>query len=310
MALLALGAALPRPAAGERHVRLFHSPEYVGAAYSFETTRKAGWIADSLATDPIAGLALEAPPVLSEEELKTIHAPAYLAAVRTGMPRSLAESQGFRWDPGLWRMAVAMGGGVVQAGLAALTDGVAGSLSLGLHHARRERGNGFCTFNTLALAAFAALEAGAGRVLILDLDAHCGGGTSSLIGGDPAIRLLDVSVHPFDRYVPTPGNTLDHVRRAADYLPTVERRLAELDGEGFGLVLYYAGMDPHQHCPIGGLAGIDGAILEAREHLVFGWARQRGFPIAFVPGGGYTGPLLNRAALVGLHRLTLTAAVG
>ncbi|MCS6802316.1 MAG: hypothetical protein RMM58_12905 [Chloroflexota bacterium] len=305
---LALPSSLPD---GEERplLRLFYSPDYVGAAYSFETTRKAGWIAQSLHDDPIPGVVIEAPPSLTEEDLLAIHAPAYVAAVRTGTPRALAESQGFRWDPGLWRMAVAMGGGVVHAALAALTDGVAGSLSLGLHHARRERGNGFCTFNTLVLAAHAALAAGAGRVLILDLDAHCSGGTSALIAGDPATRLLDVSVHPFDRYTPAPGNTLDLVRRAADYLPTIERRLAELDSEAFGLVLYYAGMDPHQHCPIGGLPGIDGAILEAREQLVFGWARRRRLPIAFVPGGGYTGPLLSRTALVALHRLTIAAAV-
>lgn len=317
--LLALGGALALAgsapvhsvgAANERSaVRLFFSPEYLGAAYSFETTRKAGWIAQSLLDDPIPGLTVEAPPSLSEDDLLAIHAPGYVRAVRTGSPRALAESQGFRWDPGIWRMAVAMGGGVVAAALAALTDGVAGSLSLGLHHARRERGNGFCTFNSLVLAALAAIAAGARRVLILDLDAHCSGGTSAIVAGDPAIRILDVSVHPFDRYQPTAGNTLDLVGRAADYLPTIERRLAELEGEAFDLVLYYAGMDPHQHCPIGGLAGIDGAILEAREQLVFGWVRERALPLAFVPGGGYTGSLLGRAALVALHRLTLAAAV-
>jgi len=50
-----------------------------------------------------------------------------------------------------------------------------GSLSSGLHHARRTHGAGFCTFNGLALAALTALEvltAGAQRVLILNLDAH------------------------------------------------------------------------------------------------------------------------------------------
>ncbi|GIW07332.1 MAG: hypothetical protein KatS3mg060_2137 [Dehalococcoidia bacterium] len=198
---------------------------------------------------------------------------------------------------------------MVQAALAALTDGVAGSLSLGLRHARRDRGNGVCTFNSLVRAASAALHAGAERLLILDLDAHCSGGTGSLIAGNPAIRLVDVSVNAFDRSTPTRGNALDLVRRAAAYLPIIERRLAELDGDSFGLVLYYAGMDARQHCPIGGYPGIDGALLEGREHLVFRWARQRGLPIAFVPGGGYTGPLLNRDSLVALHRLTLAAAV-
>jgi acetoin utilization deacetylase AcuC-like enzyme len=73
-------------------------------------------------------------------------------------------------------------------------------------------------------------------------------------------------------------------------------------------VLYNAGMDPHQHCPVGGLAGIDELVLAQRERMVFEWARKRGLPIAFVLAGGYIGPRLNEAKLVALHRLTLAAA--
>lgn len=74
-------------------------------------------------------------------------------------------------------MVLATNGGVVAAAISALEHGTAGSLSSGLHHARRETGEGFCTFNGLAIAAREALSAGARSVLILDLDAHFGGGT-------------------------------------------------------------------------------------------------------------------------------------
>ena len=57
----------------------------------------------------------------------------------------------------------------------------AGALSSGLHHASTERGNGFCTFNGLALAARALMDGGANHVLILDLDAHCEGGTYEIV---------------------------------------------------------------------------------------------------------------------------------
>jgi hypothetical protein len=67
-------------------------------------------------------------------------------------------------------------------------------------------------------------------------------------------------------------------------------------------------MDPHEHCPVGGLAGIDAALLARREQLVFSWCRARQLPIAFVLAGGYIGPGLTQADLVGLHRLTLAAA--
>jgi acetoin utilization deacetylase AcuC-like enzyme len=288
---------------------LFYTDDYAGAAMSFETTRKSRWVAQSLLDKPIAGLRLTPNALLSAGELERVHDPAYVAAVRTGEPRSLAESQGFRWDPRLWTMVRASNGGAVAAALAALRSGRAGALASGLHHARRAHGAGFCTFNGLAIAALRALDAGAKRVLILDLDAHCGGGTDELLGRHPSVRIIDVSVDAFDRYEPAPGNSLDLIDNAAEYLPTVQRRLQAANAQAFDLCIYNAGMDPHQGAPIGGLAGIDATLLEKREQMVFQWCRARGLPVAFVLAGGYIGPQLDRARLVALHRLTLAAAV-
>lgn len=292
-------------------MKLFYSPEYVSSGYKFETTRKARWIADSLQRDPIGGIEILSPEALTEAQLCAVHNPAYVTAVRTGEPRALAESQDFPWDPSLWSMACASNGGAVAAALAALTDGVAGSLSSGLHHARRDRGAGFCTFNGLVLAVNAARDAGAGTILILDLDAHCGGGTHSLVAGDPQVWQLDVAVSPFDRYEPTVRTTLDLVRDSAKYLPVIEERLRRLEAEGprFDLCLYNAGMDPFEGCSIGGLHWITRDVLESRERLVFDWCRRRQIPVAFVLAGGYLGPGLDEPGLVALHRLTLSAAM-
>jgi acetoin utilization deacetylase AcuC-like enzyme len=291
-----------------RRVPVCYSPAYVGAAHAFETTRKAAWVAESLRQRPIAGIELVGNAPLTAAQLASVHAPVYIQAVRTGEPRALAESQGFAWDPQLWAMVLASNGGVLEAAAQARQHGVAGALASGLHHARRERGNGFCTFNGLAIAALAALERGAKRVLVLDLDAHCGGGTHSLIAGNRRVHQLDVAVDDFDHYQPSGGNTLDRVDGAADYLPTIERRLRALQGQDFDLCLYNAGMDPHQHSPVGGLPGIDAGLLARREQRVFDWCARRRLPIAFVLAGGYIGPGLDRAGLVALHRLTLAAA--
>ena len=141
-------------------MRVFYSPAYVGSGYAFDTTRKAKWIADSLAESPISGIGLLEPRPITREQVAQVHDANYVRAVETGVPRELAESQGFQWDAGLWPMVLASNGGAVAAALAALEDGVAGSLSSGLHHARRERGAGFCTFNGLVIAAREALTAG------------------------------------------------------------------------------------------------------------------------------------------------------
>ena len=177
----------------------------------------------------------------------------------------MAESQGFDWDPALWPMVLASNGGVLPAARSALADGVAGSLSSGLHHARYDEGSGFCTFNGLVIAAKALLASGAvSSVLIVDLDAHCGGGTAQLIDGDTRIWHADVAVSSFDSYVGRTNSQLHDVVGAADYLPAVRQSLAHAERIGpFDLCLYNAGMDPYQGCAIGGLDGITGDVLGA-----------------------------------------------
>jgi acetoin utilization deacetylase AcuC-like enzyme len=237
-----------------------------------------------------------------------VHAPDYVHAIETGNPSELARSQGFSWDEGLWPMVLASNGGVVAAATTALRHGVAGSLSSGLHHARHARGAGFCTFNGLVIAAREALAAGARSVLILDLDAHCGGGTASMIVDEPRIQQIDVSVDGFDSYPSSEQARLDIVSDGSEYLPTVRQRLADAERHDFDLCLYNAGMDPCEECATGGLPGITRQVLADREGMVFKWCANRGLPVAFVLAGGYVGPHLDQGGLVELHRLTLSWA--
>ena len=289
---------------------LYYSSAYVGAGHAFDTTRKARWVAESLVRSPIAGVALREPTSLTAEQVEVVHSAEYVSAVRTGEPRALAESQGFAWDSALSPMVLASNGGAVDAALAALDEGVAGSLSSGLHHARRGEGAGFCTFNGLVLAARRALDHGAKRVLILDLDAHCGGGTASLIADEERIWQFDVSVNSVDAYKSTKRARLERVTAAGGYLKTIRLGLQDFvrDGIRFDLCIYNAGMDPFERCGIGGLDGISRGMLAERERIVFGWCRNAQTPIAFVLAGGYVGPGFSEAALVDLHRLTLARA--
>jgi len=290
---------------------IFYSPAYTMSAYEFDTTRKATWVATSLQRRPISGVLLMEPPPVTQGMMETVHDPEYVEAVRRGEPRDLAESSGLDWDKRVWDAVCASSGGAVEAAKKAWHSRMhAGSLSSGLHHAYAARGKGFCTFNGLALAAREVLAAGARRVLILDLDAHCGGGTHSIVRHWPAIVHLDISVAPFDRYQvdAATSSTLDLVADAARYLPTLRARLSTLSQIEFDVVIYNAGVDPHEDCDIGGLAGITNAILAERELMVFEWARGRHAPVAFVLAGGYVGDSLQQDRLVELHRLTIAAA--
>jgi hypothetical protein len=109
-------------------------------------------------------------------------------------------------------------GGAIRSSALSRRAGAAGSLSSGLHHARRARGTGFCTFNGLALGARRAIGAGARSVLIIDLDAHCGGGTAELLADDPAVAQVDLAVDAFDWYTERGRFSLHTILDAADYL--------------------------------------------------------------------------------------------
>ena len=290
-------------------MKVFYSPDYTASGTSFDTTRKSGWIAESLAKNPITGIELVAPVPLTVDQIASVHDREYVEAVQSGKPKDMAESQGFAWDPGMWTAVAASNGGAVAAARAALTDGAAGSLSSGLHHARRECGAAYCTFNGLVIAAATVIAEGAGSVLIIDLDAHCGGGTHSMIEEADRIQQVDVSVNAVDAYWMNHGNTLDLVRESEKYLPVIRERLDAIT-RSFDLILYNAGMDPDERCQVGGLTGINAGMLRRREQIVFEWAKSRKTPIAFVLAGGYSGSQLPQDELVRLHRMTIETARG
>lgn len=288
-------------------MHVYHDATYNDTGLSGNTLTKADDVARSLCERPIEGVELVAPRPVTLDELRLVHSPEYIAALVDGDPSHLAGSNGIGWTDRLLDAVRASTGGVVAASLRALADRtVAGSLSSGLHHARRNTGEGFCTVNGLALAAVIARQQGARRVLILDLDAHCGGGTAHIIDGRSGIEQLDVSVSSFDQYTST-ANARLVLADGHDYLAVVERELERIvDPAGIDLVVYNAGMDPHHGA--GGVRGIDAAVLADREAMVFEWCAGHGVPVAWVLAGGYTyGVTIDE--LVDLHRLTIEAAV-
>ncbi|RJP48829.1 MAG: histone deacetylase [Anaerolineaceae bacterium] len=66
------------------------------------------------------------------------------------------------------------------------------------HHAEPARAMGFCIFNNIAVAARDLLEHGAGRVLVVDYDAHHGNGTEAAFWNDE--RLAYLSTHQWGIY--------------------------------------------------------------------------------------------------------------
>jgi len=204
----------------------------------------------------------------------------------------------------LVRSVLASTGGMRDATNEALRNGRSGSFSSGLHHARTNAGMGFCTFNGLALAALEALKK-VKSVGILDLDAHCGGGTADILKTNKKVRLADVSVCSYDSWTPTAKSRhfIEVVAKPKTYLATVEKALKSLEGVAF--LIYNAGMDTHEKA--GGLNGITLEIIQEREMMVIEWARAQNVPIVFALAGGYTWSGLTLKEVAELHLETVRA---
>ena len=281
-------------------LRVFYSADYA-VDERLETVSKSKLLAEMITAGKVLGVELVAPKLATEEELLRIHSLEYVHSVLTGGLKYLAA--GF-WSKELLQSILATTGGMRDAVLEAFRNGRSGSLSSGLHHASTNNGKGFCTLNGLALAALVALEK-VGEVGILDLDAHCGGGTADILKKNKKVRLADVSVCSYDAWTPIAKSRhfFEVVDRPGRYIAKVREALKALEGVEF--LIYNAGMDTHEKA--GGLDGITLDIIKEREALVVEWARERNVPIIFALAGGYTWSGLTLKEVAELHLETVRA---
>lgn len=280
-------------------MKLFYSTKYnVENRYPTDTYQKSKWLVDSLTKHPMPKLEIVEPKPLTLKQLKYAHTNSYINYVRG--------------QEDLWNSVIWSNGGMVSAVKEALVNGISGTLSSGLHHARRNHGAGFCTFNGLAIAAIEAVKMGLKSVMIIDADAHCGGGTASIIKKYPQIGQLDLSVCSFDEYSyeECPQARLEIVKNFRNYIGAFHTLLDIAEEYVPELVIYNSGMDCHESDTIGGLRGIDNRIIELREKMIFNWCATCCIPIAFTIAGGYTLGSSDIDRVVRLHRITIDHALG
>lgn len=279
---------------------IFYHADTTATAVSFDTTRKGAAIAAQLQKQ---GLVVQSPQPLTDSEARAVHAAEYITAIQTGTPRTLATSQGFAWDVAMWRSVAAQNGAMRDATLAALAGTPAYAISAGFHHARHGHGSGYCTLNGLAIAVHVARTHGVKHIYILDVDAHAGGGTYSMVHTYTDVCHLDVYTTSFDTYSPTSQHRLTYTVDAATYLADIDDMLtvAARTVQPGDLLIYNAGMDPYEACGIGGLEGITVAVLAQREQLISAWARLHHVCMVACLAGGYAGDTFPESQLVDLH---------
>ncbi len=233
-----------------------------------------------------------APEPMPREWLEAVHCPQYVEDVfAASVPKEKERRIGFPVTPHIASRVRHTNGGTWLAAKLAMEHGFAANSAAGSHHALHDTGAGYCVFNDLAVAANRLIAEGdARRILIVDCDVHQGDGTASLTAGREDIFTL--SFHAEKNFpVRKARSTLDiglpDGTGDAAYLAELARHLpAILDDFAPDLVLYQAGVDPHQDDRLGRLCLTD-AGLSRRDSYVVSQARMRDLPVASALGGGY-----------------------
>ena len=234
---------------------------------------------------------LQTAPRASWEDLGLIHDAGYLAAVRDGgLDPGALRRLGFPWSEGLVSRSRRSTGGTLAALAWAFAHGAAGHLAGGTHHAFRDRGEGFCVFNDLAVAvAVARRDHGAARPAVIDLDVHQGNGTAALFAGDAAVFTLSLhggKNYPFRKEQSSLDVALPDGCTDGPYLHALDAALEQVAAHRPDVLLYQAGVDALAGDRLGRLALTHEGLLQ-RDARVFALAARIGAPLVVTLGGGY-----------------------
>ncbi len=244
----------------------------------------------------LPGVALCEAPAATDGQLALAHHPAWIEKISSGsLSPSEQRTLGFPWSEAMAERSRRSVGATLAACEAAREHGYSASLAGGTHHAYADRGEGFCCFNDVAVAArWVQSRRWAQHVLCLDLDVHQGNGTASIFSDDRSVFTL--SLHgeknfPFtkahsDADWPLADGTGDEL-----YLSSLQAALSDV-AQVFrpDWVLYVAGADVYEGDRLGRLA-LSKAGIAARDRMVFDWCQARGLPCVITMGGGYARPI-------------------
>jgi acetoin utilization deacetylase AcuC-like enzyme len=227
----------------------------------------------------------------SWDEVTLVHDAGYAARIRDGgLDAAEVRRLGFPWSEALVTRALRSVGGTLAALAWALEHGAAGHLAGGTHHAFRDRGEGFCVFNDIAVAiAIARRDHGLRRAAVVDLDVHQGNGTARIFADDPDVFTCSLHAaknYPFRKEtssldVPLADGEADRV-----YLGALDAALEEVVAHRPEILIYQAGVDGLSGDRLGRLA-LTHAGLRARDARVYRAARTLGVPLVVTLGGGY-----------------------
>jgi acetoin utilization deacetylase AcuC-like enzyme len=238
-------------------------------------------------------------PLCSVDDLCTVHDPEYVRRFLNGeLTRMENRRIGFPWSPESVDRALSSTGGTVAATHAVcqpgdMTPRFSGHIAGGTHHAFPDRGEGFCVFSDIAVAARVALRdytTSVRQILIVDLDVHQGNGNAEIFANEPRVFTFSLQCEgnffskreqsDLDVDLPVGAGDAAYLAALAEHLPPLFERLQP------DLTFFQAGVDPHEADRFGKLE-VSSAGLKRRNKLVLDLAAQHRSRCVLTMGGGY-----------------------
>ena len=174
----------------------------------------------------------------------------------------------------------------------AIKYGASANIAGGTHHAFRDRGEGFCLFNDIAIGSYYAIEKHQKQsILIIDLDVHQGNGTASILKDND--KVFTFSMHgeknyPFHKEKSNLDIPVKDGITGKEYLKKLKENLDFLSDElSPDIIFYISGVDILDTDKLGRLA-VKREDCKKRDEMVFEFSKKCEAPIVTVMGGGYS----------------------
>jgi acetoin utilization deacetylase AcuC-like enzyme len=246
-----------------------------------------------VSNDIISSNLLFQPEKAQDSDILLAHDAEYVHQVQTlSLPDKMMRRIGFHKSKELIERELTIMQGSIDAALFAMEDGIAFNIAGGTHHAFSYKGEGFCIFNDLSIAALAIIERKkAKKVLIVDLDVHQGNGSAEILQNNQDVFTF--SMHGADNYpIIKEKSDLDIALKNAtegkEYLDLLEQNLNNiLENFKADLILYQSGVDVLESDKFGKMK-LTIADCKQRDYLVYKIAFDKSIPVAAAMGGGYS----------------------
>lgn len=296
-------AKVAEPKFEDFHVNVVYSPGYLIDLGGLEKLhpfdiRKYEKIHDQLIKDGLlSDEATIKPTPVTKDELLLIHTEQYLEKLneRATVAKYL-EAGVLQFAPVSLNRVIdpfkrASGGTLVAARLA-LESGIGINVGGGYHHAKPDRGEGFCLFADVPIAIRKLQnENRIRRAVVIDVDVHQGNGTILCLDNDETTFTFSMhqgNIYPVPKEVGDLDVELESGTGDEGYMNVLLKHLdGLLDESDADICFIVGGCDPLDGDPLASLRMTTAGIVE-RDHVIVEACVKRNLPVVLTLSGGYS----------------------